>query len=313
MLQPNLGTTIVLAAIALALCFVAGAPAGPLAGWSTFGLGAATGLALAAPYRRARVLAFLDPWADPMRQGLPEHPVAGGPGRRAASPASGLGASRAKWGFLPYAHSDFIFAVIGEELGLVGATVVVGLFVLLAHRRHPHRAARPRPLRPAAGHGRHGVVLRAGVRQHRRRDRHPAHHRRAAALRERRRLVARVRHGRGRACCCRWPARPPCAPPPRPPRPKRAQGRGRSDDRAHGRRPPQHRCFALIAGGGTAGHVQPAIAIARALVDRGHKQSAIELVGSERGIEARLVPEAGFELTLLPGPRPAAQAQPAER
>ena len=61
------------------------------------------------------------------------------------------------------------------------------------------------------------------------------------------------------------------------------------------------RCYALVAGGGTAGHVQPAIAIARALVARGHRQSAVELVGSERGIEARLVPEAGFELTLLPG------------
>jgi UDP-N-acetylglucosamine--N-acetylmuramyl-(pentapeptide) pyrophosphoryl-undecaprenol N-acetylglucosamine transferase len=61
------------------------------------------------------------------------------------------------------------------------------------------------------------------------------------------------------------------------------------------------RCFALIAGGGTAGHVQPALAIARALVARGHSPAAIELVGSERGIEARLVPEAGFELTVLPG------------
>jgi UDP-N-acetylglucosamine--N-acetylmuramyl-(pentapeptide) pyrophosphoryl-undecaprenol N-acetylglucosamine transferase len=60
-------------------------------------------------------------------------------------------------------------------------------------------------------------------------------------------------------------------------------------------------CFALIAGGGTAGHVQPAIAIARGLVERGHPQSSIELVGSERGIEARLVPAAGFGLTLLPG------------
>jgi undecaprenyldiphospho-muramoylpentapeptide beta-N-acetylglucosaminyltransferase len=60
-------------------------------------------------------------------------------------------------------------------------------------------------------------------------------------------------------------------------------------------------CFALIAGGGTAGHVQPAIAIARALVARGRRQSSIELVGSARGIESRLVPAAGFELTLLPG------------
>jgi undecaprenyldiphospho-muramoylpentapeptide beta-N-acetylglucosaminyltransferase len=60
-------------------------------------------------------------------------------------------------------------------------------------------------------------------------------------------------------------------------------------------------CYALIAGGGTSGHVQPALAIARALVERGHKQSSVELVGSERGIEARLVPAAGFELTLLPG------------
>jgi UDP-N-acetylglucosamine--N-acetylmuramyl-(pentapeptide) pyrophosphoryl-undecaprenol N-acetylglucosamine transferase len=60
-------------------------------------------------------------------------------------------------------------------------------------------------------------------------------------------------------------------------------------------------CFALIAGGGTAGHVQPAIAIARGLVARGHRASSIELVGSERGIESRLVPAAGFALTLLPG------------
>ncbi|HKY67056.1 MAG TPA: UDP-N-acetylglucosamine--N-acetylmuramyl-(pentapeptide) pyrophosphoryl-undecaprenol N-acetylglucosamine transferase, partial [Acidimicrobiales bacterium] len=61
------------------------------------------------------------------------------------------------------------------------------------------------------------------------------------------------------------------------------------------------RCYALVAGGGTAGHVQPAIAIARALVRRGHRQSSVELVGSERGIETRLVPEAGFDLTVLPG------------
>ena len=131
MLQPNLGTTMVLAAIALALCFVAGTPAGPLAGWTTIGLVAATGLALAEEYRRARVLTFLDPWADPMHKGYQNIQSLVGVASGGLF-GSGLGASRAKWGYLPYAHSDFIFAIIGEELGLVGSTVVVGLFVLLA-------------------------------------------------------------------------------------------------------------------------------------------------------------------------------------
>jgi cell division protein FtsW len=129
MLQPNLGTTIVLAGIALALCFVAGAPVAPLAGWATFGLAAATGLALAAPYRRARVLSFLDPWADPLHTGYQNIQSMVGLASGGIA-GSGLGASRAKWGYLPYAHSDFIFAIIGEELGLVGSTVVVGLYVL---------------------------------------------------------------------------------------------------------------------------------------------------------------------------------------
>jgi undecaprenyldiphospho-muramoylpentapeptide beta-N-acetylglucosaminyltransferase len=57
----------------------------------------------------------------------------------------------------------------------------------------------------------------------------------------------------------------------------------------------------VIAGGGTAGHVVPAIAIARALVDTGHPPASIHFVGSRRGIEGRLVPEAGFEVTLLQG------------
>jgi len=129
MLQPNLGTAIVVTGIALAMCFVAGAPLGPFVRWAGLGAGLATFLALAAPYRRARVLSFLDPMADPKGEnyqsvqslvGLASGGFAG----------SGLGGSRAKFGFLPFAHSDFIFAIIGEELGLVGALVVVALFVL---------------------------------------------------------------------------------------------------------------------------------------------------------------------------------------
>jgi cell division protein FtsW len=130
MLQPNLGTTIVIAAIALALCFVAGAPIGKLTSWATCSLAAAIALALAEPYRRARVLTFLDPWADPMDKGYQNIQSLVGLGSGGVF-GEGLGASRAKWGYLPYAHSDFIFAIIGEELGLVGSIVVVGLFVLL--------------------------------------------------------------------------------------------------------------------------------------------------------------------------------------
>ena len=63
----------------------------------------------------------------------------------------------------------------------------------------------------------------------------------------------------------------------------------------------RRRLFAIIAGGGTAGHVLPAIAIGRALVSAGHDPATLLFVGSRRGLEARLVPEAGFSVTLLPG------------
>jgi cell division protein FtsW len=130
MLQPNLGTTIVIGAIVLGLCFVAGAPLGPLAGRTVLGLSAAMALALAAPYRFARVATFLDPWSDPMDTGYQNIQALVGLGGGGIT-GTGLGASRAKWGFLPYAHTDFIFAIIGEELGLIGAAMVVGLYVLL--------------------------------------------------------------------------------------------------------------------------------------------------------------------------------------
>ena len=59
--------------------------------------------------------------------------------------------------------------------------------------------------------------------------------------------------------------------------------------------------WAMIAGGGTAGHVVPGLAVANALVARGHAPETIHWVGSERGSEGRMVAEAGFEATLLPG------------
>jgi cell division protein FtsW len=130
MLQPNLGTTIVLAAITFTVLFVAGTPLVSLAGWGLAGCCIAGIASMGESYRRARILAFLHPWKDPLNTGYQTI-------QSQVSVASGgwfgvgLGASKAKWGFLPYAHTDFIFAIISEELGLVGAMAVVGLFVAL--------------------------------------------------------------------------------------------------------------------------------------------------------------------------------------
>ena len=85
-------------------------------------------------------------------------------------PGIGLGAGRAKWGFLPDAHTDFIFAIIGEELGLVGVIVVVGLFLVLGctSASAPRSRAADRFGQLLAG-GITAWIAAAGLRQHRRR------------------------------------------------------------------------------------------------------------------------------------------------
>ncbi len=131
LLQPKLGTPIVLAAVAFTMLFVAGARADHLAGWATLGVAAAAVLAYSADYRRQRIFAFLNPWEDPQGFGLQtiqsQVGIASG-----GLLGVGLGAGRAKWGFLPYAHSDFIFAIVAEEVGLIGAASLVVAFVVLA-------------------------------------------------------------------------------------------------------------------------------------------------------------------------------------
>jgi cell division protein FtsW len=90
-------------------------------------------LVLASPYKRARILAFLDPWKDPQNTGfhIVQSLLALGSG---GFFGLGLGMSRQKLFYLPEQFTDFIFAIIGEELGLLGAAVVVALFVVLAFR-----------------------------------------------------------------------------------------------------------------------------------------------------------------------------------
>jgi cell division protein FtsW len=74
------------------------------------------------------MLAFLDPWKDPQNTGFQTIQSLVGTASGGLF-GVGLGASRAKWGFLPFAHTDFIFAIIAEELGLIGALLVLGLFL----------------------------------------------------------------------------------------------------------------------------------------------------------------------------------------
>ena len=130
MLQPDLGTTVIIAGTVFLLVFAAGAPIRYLLVGGVGGAGAAMGLIASASYRRARFLAFLHPWADAHNTGwqLAQSLIALGSG---GWTGVGLGASRQKWMYVPNAHTDFIFAILGEELGLIGEVVVLAAFAAL--------------------------------------------------------------------------------------------------------------------------------------------------------------------------------------
>ncbi|MFB9908273.1 putative lipid II flippase FtsW [Allokutzneria oryzae] len=132
MLQPDLGSTVTLIIIVLSLLWFAGAP---MRLFGVLALGAATGfgvLAVTAGYRLDRLTSFFDPEnasGDSVYQASQAlYALADG-----GFLGVGLGQGSAKWRYLPNVHNDFIFAVIGEELGLVGCLLVLTLFGLLAY------------------------------------------------------------------------------------------------------------------------------------------------------------------------------------
>lgn len=127
LLQPNLGTAVVLGLIAFAALFMAGAPLLSLTGWSLFSGALAALAAWGSGYRRDRVLSMLDPWADPLDTGWQTIQSRVGIASGGLT-GVGPGESRIKWGFLPEAHTDFIFAVLAEEMGWLGAVFVIALF-----------------------------------------------------------------------------------------------------------------------------------------------------------------------------------------
>ncbi len=128
--QPDLGTAVTVAMVILVLFFAAGFPIKYLAGMIAAAIPALLYLMLAKPYRRKRILAFFNPWEDPKGTGFQiiQSFLALGSGGLFGR---GLGESQQKLFFLPESHTDFIFSIIGEELGFLGAGSVVLLFVIL--------------------------------------------------------------------------------------------------------------------------------------------------------------------------------------
>ena len=130
--QPDLGSTVLLAMIVGAVLWVEGLPGRHVAMLASAAVIGVATLAVVAPYRIARVTAWLNPEADPLDGGfqLMQSRYALGSG---GVFGLGLGSSRGKWYFIPNPETDFIFAIIGEELGLVGAAGVLGLFAGLLY------------------------------------------------------------------------------------------------------------------------------------------------------------------------------------
>ncbi len=133
-LQRDLGTAVLIASTALAMFFIAG---GNL--WQILLSGILGGATLyllitRSSYRMARLTAFLDPLnSDPLGNGYQIRQILIALGSGGLT-GLGLGASRQKFGYIPASHTDGIFAILGEELGLIGALVVIGLFAFLAYR-----------------------------------------------------------------------------------------------------------------------------------------------------------------------------------
>lgn len=131
-LQPDLGTMLILGFCLSVVLFTAGVPMRLLAGIGAAGTGGAVLLSLTEGYRRARLFSFLNPFDDPLNAGYQviQSQIALGSGGLFGV---GLGESRQKWLYVPNAHTDFIFAIFGEETGLLGTLTVVALFLLLAY------------------------------------------------------------------------------------------------------------------------------------------------------------------------------------
>lgn len=131
--EPDLGTALMLAVVCFVVCFTAGARLLHLGMAAAPALIGIVGLLVFVPFRMRRMVTFLDPWADAQGSGFQvvQSLIAIGSG---GLDGLGFAQGKQKMFYLPFAHSDFIFAVVGEELGLFGALMVVAVFGVLLWR-----------------------------------------------------------------------------------------------------------------------------------------------------------------------------------
>jgi len=133
LLEPDFGAAVVLVATSFGVLFLAGARLRDVIGLAVLGAALLAVVAVSSPYRLKRLTSFQNPWADPFASGfqLTQSLIAVG---RGGWTGVGLGESVQKLFYLPEAHTDFLFAVLAEELGLVGILLTLGLLLALAWR-----------------------------------------------------------------------------------------------------------------------------------------------------------------------------------
>ena len=133
MLEPNMSTAGTVILVVFVMLFVAGMNMKFVGAMMLSGVGLFVALVIVEPYRLKRIMSFLDPFQDPLGSGYQviQSLYALGSGGLFGL---GLGKSKQKYFYIPEPQNDFIFAIIGEELGLVGCAIVIMLFVILVYR-----------------------------------------------------------------------------------------------------------------------------------------------------------------------------------
>ncbi|MGH8119460.1 MAG: putative lipid II flippase FtsW [Gammaproteobacteria bacterium] len=133
LLEPDYGACVVIFSAALGMLFLGGVPLSRFVSWMLVAGATLASLAILSPYRIQRLISFVDPWQDPFNSGfqLTQALIAFGRGNWLGT---GLGSSIQKLFYLPEAHTDFVFAIVAEELGLWGSLLVILLFCFLVWR-----------------------------------------------------------------------------------------------------------------------------------------------------------------------------------